>query len=335
MRVIKVRNVHNALWEGMLLLAREGAVKESRAGQTLSYPTPVTTLYRRPTERVILWPTRNANPFFHLFESLWMLGGRNDVAWLEQFNSNMRQFSDDGEIFRGAYGYRWRTHFAVDQLRAVSAELAASPESRRVVLGMWDPNEDLGAQSVDVPCNLNVVFSRRRDARQLDMTVFCRSNDIIWGAYGANAVHFSVLQEFLAATLGITVGQYWQVSVDFHAYVEIFQGMTGILTCDDVTNPYSPWASHRVEPFPLILGVHQVEPWLSDLEMFLTEGLSLGFQTQFFRRVAIPMLEAWQVHKDGETKAALDIIKNCAASDWRVACEIWLETRLRAKDPFG
>ena len=41
---------------------------------------------------------------------------------------------------------------------------------------------------------------------RLQMTVHCRSNDIIWGTYGANAVHFSILQEYVAARIGVDLG---------------------------------------------------------------------------------------------------------------------------------
>ena len=50
------------------------------------------------------------------------------------------------------------------------------------------------------------------------MTVCNRSNDMLWGAYGANAVHMSMLQEYLASRLEIAVGEYTQISDSFHVY---------------------------------------------------------------------------------------------------------------------
>ena len=49
-----------------------------------------------PCERVLLYPERNANPFFHLYESLWMLAGRNDVAGPARYAKNMNNYSDNG-----------------------------------------------------------------------------------------------------------------------------------------------------------------------------------------------------------------------------------------------
>ena len=50
------------------------------------------------------------------------------------------------------------------------------------------------------------------------MTVSNRSNDIIWGTFGANAVHMSMLHEYVASALMLHVGKYTQISDSFHAY---------------------------------------------------------------------------------------------------------------------
>jgi hypothetical protein len=60
----------------------------------------------------------------------------------------------------------------------------------------------------------------------LDLTVCCRSNDAIWGAHGANAVHFSVLQEYLAARIGVGVGTMYQWSNNYHAYESELENLT-------------------------------------------------------------------------------------------------------------
>ena len=50
------------------------------------------------------------------------------------------------------------------------------------------------------------------------MSIVNRSNDMIWGAYGANAVHMSMLLEYMAAMTGFQVGIYYQISNNLHAY---------------------------------------------------------------------------------------------------------------------
>ncbi len=244
MHVIHVKNVHEALPAGVHHLQNYGVREESRPGKVLVAPTPVMTVYDSPLERVMFWKERDANPFFHLMESLWMLAGRNDVEWIVRFNSNMKQFSDDGVIFHGAYGHRWREHFiadlGVDQLEYVVRLLTANPKTRRAVIQMWDAPVDLyvNERPKDIPCNTHIYLQARTEGLVyvLDMTVCCRSNDMIWGAYGANAVHFSILQEYLAAKLGLLVGKMYQLSNNFHAYVDVFEKVA--ILDSETRNPY-------------------------------------------------------------------------------------------------
>src|SRR5690606_13885482 len=140
---LKFRNVNDAfvgLVQGIHKKEIPTVAMSSRYGDVLRIPEPVIITYRKPRERVLFNQKRDCNPFFHLYESLWMLAGRNDVASLAYYNKRMPEFSDNGKTFHGAYGYRWRNHFGWDQLRAIVEELRTNSNSRRVVLQMWDAN---------------------------------------------------------------------------------------------------------------------------------------------------------------------------------------------------
>ena len=102
MQVIEVRNVHDALLRGLELLEVHGITRDSRNGPVRESECPVTTVYHRPQERVLFWEQRDANPFFHFMESLWMLGGRHDLDYVYQFNKGMKRYSDDGKTLWGA-----------------------------------------------------------------------------------------------------------------------------------------------------------------------------------------------------------------------------------------
>src|SRR4051812_36564006 len=78
------------------------------SGVYLSIDEPVILTYEKPLERVLFNAARDANPFLHLYEALYMLAGRNDVAPLAYYAKQMRQYSDDGVTLNGSYGYRWR-----------------------------------------------------------------------------------------------------------------------------------------------------------------------------------------------------------------------------------
>lgn len=333
MKVIDVRNVQQALPEALYQLRASGVRRDSRNGPVIMFKEPVTTVYRRPQERVMFWEERDANPFFHLMESLWMLGGRNDVEYVAKYVQRMRSFSDDGVTFHGAYGHRWRVHFDVDQLPRIVSALRDNQNDRRQVLSMWDARADLGRSGKDLPCNLQAIFQINHDGR-LDMMVTNRSNDMIWGAYGANAVHFSYLHEFVARSVGVPQGEYRQVSANFHAYVDVLEKVQHL--ADEAADPAIRWLTNdpyeqgEVEPFPLMST--DPDSWASDLLMFLEEPGAIGFRDPFFRRVAIPMAKAHAVFRNQSKPDRFDRAREIlrgevAAKDWRKAALEWIDRR--------
>lgn len=348
MKLISTRNVQGALPLGLDYLTKMGIERDSRNGPVLVAPCPVMTYYWNPTERVIFWPERDANPFFHLFESLWMLAGKNDVAYVAQFVKRMRDFSDDGETFHGAYGHRWLHHFCmvedaeypedmafreIDQLATIIKLLKANPDERRCVLQMWDASVDLGRQGKDLPCNTQAYFTINHNG-VLDMTVCNRSNDMILGAYGANAVHFSFLQEYVAAGIGVKVGGYWQLSNNFHTYVNADLARCRPLI-EEAPDPFrtltrDPYQSEDIKIFPLVST--PLEQWRQDLLMFIDEGVVIGLRDPFFRRVATPMFMAHRAFKENQGRdryeKPLEILANCRADDWRMAAEQWILRRM-------
>lgn len=334
---IRVTNVNQALSEGLWWLKVHGVREESRNGTVLVCQEPVMTIYERPAERVLFSPLRDANPFFHLMEALWMLAGREDVAWPAQFAKQILQYSDDGNIMHGAYGKRWRSSFGFDQLKILVEELRKNPESRRCVLQMWDatPPDDespWGRDDLfkamkggkDVPCNTHIYFDAR--GGKLNMTVLCRSNDIWWGAYGANAVHFSILQEYMAFAVGVPVGLYRQFSNNFHLYTSVVaEDRLSEFAADAKDNDlYKGWYKDAVEPTPIIST--SIEAWDHDLQKFMLDPLGdLEYTDPFFTSVAVPMYAAWHTRKNGGVglPAALAI----EALDWQRACCDWITRR--------
>lgn len=165
-------------------------------------------------ERTIFLSGRGWNPAFALVEAAWVLAGRNDVKSLTKFIANFRQFSDDGQTLRGAYGYRLRHYFGRDQIEAAVAELKANPESRRVVMSLYAPG-DLGQHSKDIPCNTHVALRKVRG--RLEMTVSNRSNDL-WLGVPYNWFVFRTLQYVIAHQLDIACGIQRHISSCLHLY---------------------------------------------------------------------------------------------------------------------
>lgn len=332
---IHARNAHEALPLGIELLRKYGQRRGSRNGPVLVAPGPVMTTYERPRERVIFWPQRDANPFFHFFEALWMLAGRNDVAFLAQFVKRMADYSDDGITLHGAYGARWRNWFFPkvvpldignrrNQLIEIAKLLRESQDERRAVLQMWDANYDRPDEGgKDLPCNTHIYFTRSA-AGALDMTVCCRSNDIVWGLYGANAVHFSVLQEYLAGTIGCAVGAMHTLSNNFHAYVEVVEPLMDLPACNTfhpyqgIVRPYDMWD----------------RDFDGDLKEFFGDATPVHYLSPFFKEVVMPLWQAHRAYKSGKpTQKNFDVAKQhlkcCLATDWQHAALDWIYRRER------
>lgn len=204
--------------------------KESRDGKVkeiLDFKTQILNPYRR----LVGCKERCENPFFLLAEAMWIFTGRKDLRFLAHFNANMKNFSDDGKVFHAPYGFRlrhWgvfsRDKFCQDNLHAAQGYdqiddavkiFSNDPNSRQVVLSIWNADFDLGVKSRDIPCN-DLVMLKIRD-RKLITTVQNRSNDLHWGL-PTNVFQFSFLSEMLAACLGIELGTQTHNSQSLHVY---------------------------------------------------------------------------------------------------------------------
>lgn len=363
-----VRNVNGALWRISAMFS--GFVenelekqspswgkppiisKTSRNGNVLKLRRPTCVTYTHPLEHVLFGRYRDANPFFHVFEAMWMLAGRNDLQPLLEFVKDFGQFSDDGIYLNGAYGYRWR--FAgsedhdLDQLVLIANHLKQNPDSRRAVLQMWNVEDDLmkigGIQeydeetgyplpngSKDVCCNLSVLFSLEESAIPsdngyvLNMTVYNRSNDLVLGCLGANYVHFSFLMEYMATRIGVGVGEYHQVSNDLHFYTGKKFDLTKLAESYD-TDWYSDNRERRHIPL-----VQDADRFDNEVESFVTWKHGIAYQEPFLATVASPMMLVHTLHKEGKDIQAWEATQYISATDWQEACRQWLTTRMEKK----
>ena len=313
-------NVNGAFNSAWHYLRAAGVEETSRNGPVRVAPGPVITTYLRPTERVLFSPRRDANHVFHLMESFWMLSGESDVKWLSQFSNNISNYAEPDGHIHGAYGTRWRSWFdggEYDQLPVIVEMLRTNPQSRQAVLQMWDPVGDLEGTWRDRPCNTAIYFDCR--GGKLNMTVTCRSNDILWGCYGANAVHMSVLQEVIAHGVGVPVGVYRQFSNNWHAYTDNDK-VKDFLQYPPIGG-FDYYEEGTAVALPLISGDETWQQFLDDCAR-----ITLGFRsmdTVFMNSVAVPLRDAYLSRKAGETYN----INNVPECDWKLGFQQWCERR--------
>ena len=319
--IITARNINHAFSEGFWRLRAAGMRETSRNGDVIVAPGPVITNYQRPMERVLFNEARDCNHVFHLMECIWMLAGRNDAAWLETFNSNYGKYAETTGSVHGAYGYRWRRHFGRDQIVQVRDHLQSNPNSRRAVMAMWDPEmPDMSEAWKDTPCNTHIYFAPFHG--MLDMTVCNRSNDIMWGAYGANVVHMSFLQQVLAEALKLDVGSYIQFSNNFHAYAGNEQAARFVESPPHIEDWYSTYPGAAIS-LP-ILGDQPLEEFLIDCKLFCEDN-GMVCQNEFLRTVAEPMRKMYILRKAKKSYAG--VIDGMPQCDWKVAVQQWLKRR--------
>ncbi len=221
-------------------LINEGRFEKSRNGDTievLNFKTEITN----PLKRAVGGYGRNANIFFLLQEAIWIWLGKKDVAPLAWFNSNMKNFSDDGETFHAPYGFRLREYGlpsdlktfdkllqeqgrslpvlpldGVDQIKECLIMLSENSQDRRVVASIWNPSLDLNFKCKDIPCNDMVMFKVRDNA--LHITIENRSNDVHWGL-PTNVFQFSFILEMMSTILGVDMGTQTHNSQSLHVYL--------------------------------------------------------------------------------------------------------------------
>lgn len=339
---ISGRNVNDIYFSARSLIAKEGILQDSRAGKVLALPGPVLTCYERPLERVLFDPKRDANPWFHVVEGIWMLAGQRDARMLDRFVKDFStRFAEDDGMVHGAYGYRWKNWFhrygddglfhKIDQLVESIRLLRSNPNDRQVVIQMWDTETDLGIFGLaDRPCNTQ-IYLRIVDGA-LDLTTTARSHDMIFGATGANAVHFTILQEYLAAGIGCEVGRFYQFSNNYHAYEDVFAKTShGDVAYVNSTNYYDA-VKHpegTVTPYPMVQDFADFD---RDVAVFLEGDWTRPdkvYVNRWFPDVLCPMVQAHTAWKDGNRRYAIDACGAIVASDWRLACRQWMERRMK------
>jgi hypothetical protein len=248
-----------------------------------------------------------------------MMAGQNDVKWIEQFNSRMRQYAEDDGKVNGSYGHRWLEHWG-NQLNVVIARLRDDSTTRQAVLAMWDPHWDLfPAKKNDRPCNTHIYF--RVVKGHLNMTVCNRSNDMMWGMFGANVVHMTMLHELVAQATGISLGVYRVFTNNLHTYTK----MAGYPDCLDAIDADEHDIYHLACSYPLLARNEDYVVFLRDARRFVAGNFG-ELETRWFNEVAKPMYDAYMERKNKQG-SGLEHIRRIRAEDWRMACAQWVNRK--------
>lgn len=166
-----------------------------------------------PRARLSRSETRG-KPYSCLGELLWYLSRDNRLDFIENYISQYKDDSDDGETVYGGYGRRMFNHHGIDQIKNICSVLSAKPTSRRAVVQLFDA-EDLAEQHKEIPCTCTLQFVIR--SKRLHLAVTMRSNDAYKGL-PHDVFCFTMLQEIVARTLNVGLGRYRHFAMSMHLY---------------------------------------------------------------------------------------------------------------------
>lgn len=209
-----------------------------------------------PRQRWVLSRRPPYNPAFGLVEFIWIITGNNESRVRNYWNPSLPEYAGAGDVYHGAYGFRLRHEFGLDQIERAYHALSNAPETRQIILQIWNPETDLPAingqpASEDIPCNVLSLLKLRDD--RLYWTQIMRSNDIMLG-FPYDVIQFTMLQEVIAGWLRSQLGDYIHLSDSLHVYKKDLSKFSCVPTDSKSTGrePFSMSYNESNELFSLI-----------------------------------------------------------------------------------
>lgn len=149
-----------------------------------------------------------------VIELLWMLRGETNTKFLHQFGVTIwdewaRENGDLGPV----YGKQMRNFFGKDQIQEVIYQIKNAPDSRRIIVSMWNPAE-LHLMALP-PCP--VLFQFEVFNGELSCHLYQRSADTFLGV-PFDMASYSLLTHLIANECGLKVGDFIHSFGNVHIY---------------------------------------------------------------------------------------------------------------------
>jgi thymidylate synthase len=186
---------------------------------------------------VVRNPARKLGYRFMAGEAAWIAGGDNRVETIAPYSKTIRDFSDDGHTFAGAYGPKF-----VDQVGYVARCLREDKDTRQAVMTIW---RERPGPSADIPCTVALQWFMR--GGELHCSATMRSSDA-WLGVPYDVVNFSVLSAYVAILTGyLRLGTLFLTCGSQHLYESNWEDAHRALSRDVVAVP--PVAPADLAPF--------------------------------------------------------------------------------------
>lgn len=309
MYTAEYEGINSFLVGASTLLVKEGVKRITRGKLCIELPEPFMFKITNPTSRIVTLPERKWNPILPFAESLWLASGKNDLEFIGHYLKNMKSFSDDGEFLRGGYGprlrkfnginddYKIRNPFIIDIVNLNRSEVdqfsfickcfEKDKFTRQAIINIGDPPKDcfdnVGNLKItkDFPCTRLLHFQKHPLENKLNLTVYMRSNDLLWGASAVNIFNFTFMLEYFSQILGLEIGEYYHIANNFHYYEEF----------DDMVQSISQVKNITEAQFVYSKSFHSLSDFDGKLNLLKTEedklrkgncGNTIDFNDDFF-----------------------------------------------------
>lgn len=234
-------NITNNVWANLLhFILQNGCLSYPRGFKcidVMQHTVSINMLYP-----VVTNEERKLNYRFMAAEAHWILSGDNRVETIAPYNSKMKDFSDDGQVFFGAYGPK-----IIDQLDYVVDKLVKDPWSRQAGINIWRENPP---DTKDVPCTVSIFFSIRAD--RVNCHVFMRSSDA-WLGVPYDVFNFSMLAHLVCCKINhrlpdanVAPGTLYLTMANSHLYEH---NKEGAISCIQHHNKSFGTPAHATPPF--------------------------------------------------------------------------------------
>ncbi|MFE9436562.1 thymidylate synthase [Streptomyces sp. NPDC006640] len=208
-----------------------------------------------PTDRLPIVVGRRSNTAFCVVEFLWYCAQRTDLASLEPYAPKIRSYYGGDCFVTGSdYGGQiFGDKVNGSQWSKVVALLRKDSGSKRAFIGIYSPDDvvSLLPENHDLSCTAGFQVLVRDG--KLHWITTMRANDAYRG-FVSDTFSFTLLQELLAATLDIPVGQYLHRPASLHTFDEDVPSIKRIL---------SAWHKGRRDPIamPRMPAIRPIDFW--------------------------------------------------------------------------
>lgn len=327
------KNATYAFQEGLKKIVEEGdtiAVRSQEAKELRSHLFKITF----PLERVALIPHQNNNIFAQIAETLWLISGHNDIAFLSHYLRYPVDFSGSSKLRTDTYRLRLKNWQGINQIKEVVSILQKDRNSSRAVISLFDPSQDY-QDTKDIPCDNWLHFFITDGNLYLNLASIY--NDIWWNFPGINTFKWSVLHEMMAYWTTSKVGDYNHFASFFYLDKCHYEKAEKVLAHFPTKTLYDFGFSHPPFSTPIEAFDSTMTEWFA-IENQMRQG-DTNVLTQInkfddcFLKNSLQMLYVYNRYVQGAEKQEIaQLLENLPSNDFKIAAIAYFHRQLKDRD---